>query len=206
MGQKEIPIFLHPDAFLERRINIPAIEYPTLMPALDESTLKAAGVIPIKSQKPISVAGGLIYTTREVERITSFEKGFPWAEAKINGNWVADPFRDDQGLVIKVKGKGLVVISGCAHHAGIINTVEYAKKLAGMDKVYAVLGGFHLTGRIFDPIIQPTIDEMRRIKPDYVIPMHCMGWKAINRFAETMPEQFLLNTVGTTYVFEGQHR
>jgi metal-dependent hydrolase (beta-lactamase superfamily II) len=66
--------------------------------------------------------------------------------------------------VIKIKDKGLVVISGCAH-AGIINTVEYAKKLAGTDKVYAVLGGFHLTGRIFDPIIQPTIDEMRRIQP-----------------------------------------
>lgn len=75
------------------------------MPALDESTLKSTGVIPIKSQKPISIAGGLIYTTGEVERITSFEKGFPWAEAKINGNWVADPFRDDQGIVTKVKGK-----------------------------------------------------------------------------------------------------
>lgn len=49
--------------------------------------------------------------------------------------------------MIKLKGKGLVVISGCAH-AGTINTVEYAKKLAGTDKVYAVLGGFHLTGRI----------------------------------------------------------
>lgn len=203
--KKEIPLFLHPDAFLERRINIPAVGHPVSMPALNEGILKAAGAIPIKSEKPVTIAGGLIYTTGEVEHITSFEKGFPLAEAKIDGNWVADPFRDDQGIIIKVKGKGLVVISGCAH-AGIINTVEYAKKLAGMDKVYAVLGGFHLTGRIFDLIIQPTIDEMRRIKPDYVVPMHCTGWKAINRFAEAMPEQFLLNTVGTTYVFEDQHR
>jgi 7,8-dihydropterin-6-yl-methyl-4-(beta-D-ribofuranosyl)aminobenzene 5'-phosphate synthase len=46
------------------------------------------------------------------------------------------------------------------------------------------------------------MDEMRRIKPDYVVPMHCTGWKAINRFAEAMPEQFPLNAVGTTYVFE----
>lgn len=67
---------------------------------------------------------------------------------------------------------------------------------------------FHLTGRIFDPIIQSTIDEMRRIKPDYDVPMHFTGWKtinrfAINRFAEAMPEQFLLNAVDTTYVFNG---
>ncbi len=199
---KGIPLFLHPDAFLERRINIPAIGQPVTMPALEEGSLKAAGAIPIKSEKAVPVAGGLIYTTGEVERTTAFEKGFPWAEAKINGNWITDPFRDDQGLLIKLKGKGLVVISGCAH-SGIINTVEHAKKIAGMDRVHAVLGGFHLTGRIFDPIIQPTIDEMRRIKPDYVVPMHCTGWKAITRFAEAMPEQFLLNTVGTTYVFNG---
>jgi 7,8-dihydropterin-6-yl-methyl-4-(beta-D-ribofuranosyl)aminobenzene 5'-phosphate synthase len=200
-GKKEIPLFLHPEAFLERRLNIPAVGHPAPMPVLEESLLKAAGAILVKSEKPVPVAGGLIYTTGEVERLTSFEKGFPWAEAKLDGNWVADPFRDDQGLIIKIKDKGLVVISGCAH-AGIINIVEYAKKLAGTDKVYAVLGGFHLTGRIFDPIIQPTIDEMRRIKPDYIVPMHCTGWKAINRFAEAMPEQFLLNTVGTTYVFD----
>jgi len=202
-GQKGIPLFLHPEAFLERRINIPAAGCPASIPALDEGALKASGAIPLKSEKPASVAGGLIYTTGEVERITAFEKGFPWAEAKLDGKWVTDPFRDDQGLVIKIKGKGLVVISGCAH-AGIINTVEYAKKLAGTDKVHAVLGGFHLTGRLFDPIIQPTIEEMRKIKPDYVVPMHCTGWKAINRFADAMPEQFLLNTVGTTYVFGGK--
>lgn len=200
-GKKEIPLFLHPEAFLERRLNIPAIGSPAIMPALDEGILKAAGAALRKSEKPASVAGGLIYTTGEVKRTTAFEKGFLWAEAKFNSKWRADPFRDDQGLVIKLKGKGLVVISGCAH-AGIINTVEYAKKLAGTDKVHAVLGGFHLTGRIFDTIIQPTINEMRRIKPDYVVPMHCTGWKAINRFAEAMPEQFLLNTVGTTYVFD----
>ncbi len=131
---------------------------------------------------------------------TAFEKGFPWAEAKIVGNWVTDPFRDDQGLVVKVKGKGLVIISGCAH-AGIINTVEFAKKVAGTDKVHAVIGGFHMTGRLFDPIVQPTIDEMKNIKPDYIVPMHCTGWKAINRFAEEMPEQFVFSTVGTMYIF-----
>ena len=199
---KKVPLFLHPDAFLERRMNIPAIGHPVTMPALDESVLKEAGAVPVKSEKALPIAGGLIYTTGEVERTTTFEKGFPWAEAKMDGNWIIDPFRDDQGLVIKLKGKGLIVISGCAH-AGIINTIEYAKKITGTDEVHAVLGGFHLTGRLFDQIIQPTIDEMKRIKPDYVVPMHCTGWKAINRFAEEMPEEFLLNTVGTTYVFNG---
>ncbi len=199
---KEVPLFLHPDAFLERRLNIPAIGHPVTVPALEEEALEEAGAFIIKSEKALPIAEGLICTTGEIERRIEFEKGFPWAEAKIDGKWVTDPFRDDQGLVINLKGKGLVLISGCAH-AGIINTIEHARKITGIDKVHAVLGGFHLTGRIFDPIIQPTIDEMKRIKPDYIMPMHCTGWKAINRFAEEMPEQFLLNTVGTTYVFSG---
>lgn len=199
---KKVPLFLHPDAFLERRINIPGVENPTTMPALEENALKEAGAAIAKSKKPSKIANGLIYTTGEIERKIPFEKGFPWAEAKIDGKWGFDPFRDDQGLVIKLKGKGLVMLSGCAH-AGIINTIEFAKKITGTEKVHAVLGGFHLTGQIFDPIIQPTIEEMKRIRPDYVVPMHCTGWKAINRFSEAMPDQFLLNTVGTTYVFNG---
>ncbi len=199
---KKLPLFLHPDAFLERRMNIPAIGRPVSIPALNEDALIEAGAVLVKSENASMVADNLIFTTGEIERKIPFEKGFPWAEAKLDGNWILDPFRDDQGLVIKLKGKGLVIISGCAH-AGIINTIEHAKKITGTDKVHAVLGGFHLTGRIFDPIIQPTIDEMKRIGPDYVVPMHCTGWKAINRFAEEMPEQFMLNTVGTTYVFNG---
>lgn len=197
---EEVPLYLHPDAFLERRLNIPAIGHPAPIPKLDEEALERAGALLLKSQKAMPLAGSLIHTTGEVERTVPFEKGFPWAEAKIGGDWVYDPFNDDQGLVVKLKGKGLVVISGCAH-AGIINTVEHAKKITGTEKVHAVLGGFHLTGQVFDPIIQPTIKEMKRINPDYVVPMHCTGWKAINRFAEELPDKFLLNTVGTTYVF-----
>ncbi|AKB36811.1 7,8 dihydropteroate synthase (methanopterin) [Methanosarcina siciliae C2J] len=162
---KEVPLVLHPDAFLERRFNIPVIGHPLILPELDEGELKEARVDIVESEKAFPIANGLIHTTGEIERKIPFEKGFPWAEAKVNGNWITYPFRDDQGLVIKLKGKGLVVISGCAH-AGIINTVEYAKEIAGTDKVHAVLGGFHLTGRLFDPIIQPTIDEMKRIDPD----------------------------------------
>ena len=67
-------------------------------------------------------------------------------EAWTGDRWTADPVRDDQAIVINVKGKGLIVISGCAH-AGIINTVEYAKEITGVETVHAVMGGFHLTGR-----------------------------------------------------------
>ncbi|MDD4127332.1 MAG: MBL fold metallo-hydrolase [Methanomicrobium sp.] len=113
---------------------------------------------------------------------------------------IPDPILDDQALVISVRDKGLVVLSSCAH-AGIVNTVEYARKITGINRFLAVLGGFHLTGPVFEPRIQPTIDAMKEVSPDYIVPMHSTGWKAINSFMAAMPEKCILNTVGTTYVF-----
>ncbi len=200
-AKKGMPLILHSDAFLERRVNIKDLGVIIAFPSLDELALKKTGV-KIQRRKEASTFGsGLILATGEVERVTDFEKGLPWVEAKVNGDWVTDPFRDDQGLVVKVKGKGLVIIGGCSH-AGIINTVKYAQKLTQTDRVHAVLGGFHLTGPMVEPVIGPTIDEIKKINPDFIVPMHCTGWKAINQFAAEMPEKFLLNTVGTTYVFQ----
>ncbi|UTB32376.1 MAG: MBL fold metallo-hydrolase [Methanobacterium sp. ERen5] len=196
----EVPLYVHPEAFLERRLNNPAVG-PVEVLSLYEDDLENIGVEIIKSEAPSTLASDLILMTGKVERTTDFEKGFPWAEANINNQWTLDPFNDDQGIVIKLKDKGLVVISGCAH-AGIINTVNYSKKITGTDEVHAVLGGFHLTGPLFEPIIKPTIDEMKKIDPDYVVPMHCTGWDAINQFKEEMPDNVILDTVGTTYVFE----
>ena len=198
---KGIPLVLHPDAFLQHRLNIPGIARVVGFPTLDETALKKTGTALNKIKEASTLASDLILVLGEVERVTDFEKGFPWVEAKIDDEWVVDPFRDDQGVAVKVKDKGLVVIGGCSH-AGIINTVKHAQKVAQADKVHAVLGGFHLTGPIFEPIIGPTIEEMKKIGPDFVVPMHCTGWKAITQFAKEMPEQFLLNTVGTTYVFQ----
>ena len=193
-------LVLHPDAFLKRRLNIPGIGVVDL-PALDEADLKKTGVMPHKVNEASTLASYLIMVSGEVPRITDFEMGFPWAEAKIDGKWVVDPFHDDQGIAVNVKNRGLVIIGGCSH-AGIINTIKYVQKVTRTRKVHAVLGGFHLTGPIFEPIIEPTIAEMKKIAPDFVVPMHCTGWKAINQFAREMPEQFLLNTVGTTYIFQ----
>jgi len=194
-----IPLVLHPSAFLERRLNIPGVG-PREMRRLEEAALEEIGVRTEKVSDASTLCSGLVLSLGRVERVTDFEKGFPWAEAKIEGEWVVDPFDDDQGLAVNVKGKGLIVVGGCSH-AGIINTVRHSQKVAGEERVHAVLGGFHLSGPIFEPIIGPTIEQMKEIAPDYIVPMHCTGWKAITQFAREMPQQFVLNSVGTSYVF-----
>lgn len=195
----QVPIIAHPDAFLKRHLNHP-VQGTIDLCSLDRVEVKKAGGDVMLRPGPSFLASGHLLVTGEVERTVPFEKGFPGMEYQEGNTWLPDSIRDDQAIVINVKGKGLVVISGCAH-AGIINTVQYAKKITGIEKVCAVMGGFHLTGPLFAPVIQPTIDAMKRLDPGYVVPMHCTGWDAINRFLQEMPGKTILNTVGTKYRF-----
>jgi 7,8-dihydropterin-6-yl-methyl-4-(beta-D-ribofuranosyl)aminobenzene 5'-phosphate synthase len=98
-----------------------------------------------------------------------------------------------------VKGKGLVVISGCAH-AGIVNTVRHALKITGTDRVHAIMGGFHLANAKPE-IIRNTVGDIKAMKPDYIIPTHCTGFDAKVAFSQEMPDQFIHNTAGTLYAF-----
>ena len=166
---------------------------------LIKEDLKREGCEILECQEPVSLAEGMVLVTGEVERTMPFEKGFPLAKTVQNGELVQDPILDDQALVVHLKGKGLVVISGCAH-SGIVNTVLYSRKITGIEPVYAILGGFHLTGPLFEPIIGETITALKEIGPKVLVPMHCTGWKAINCFSESFPDAFVLNSVGSKFV------
>jgi 7,8-dihydropterin-6-yl-methyl-4-(beta-D-ribofuranosyl)aminobenzene 5'-phosphate synthase len=192
-------LVVHPQAFSLRRFNIPGQGPGEPMPCLDDKVLGGCGVTIRYSRRAATWHSDLVLTLGEIERITAFEKGFPWAEVEEDGVWSADTFDDDQAVVLRV-ADGLIVISGCAH-SGIVNTVKYAQKVTGIDTVHAVLGGFHLTGPLFEPIIDDTVQAIKAIGPDWIVPMHCTGWKAIHSFAEAMGDRFLLNSVGTRYEF-----
>ena len=150
----------------------------------------------MESTGPTLLAGAMALVTGEVERTTSYEKGLPNALLERNGVIEKDLILDDQAIVVRVKGKGLVVIAGCAH-AGIVNTLMFAQKATGEQKIHAVIGGFHLSGPFFEKFHDPTVDALKKIDPDVLMPMHCTGWKAIQRFQKEFPESFVLNSVGS---------
>ena len=128
-----------------------------------------------------------ILVTGEIPRTNNFEKGLPNHCSEKDGKVESELLiNDDQAIVLNIKDKGLVIITGCAH-AGIINTINYAKKLTGEDRVYAVLGGVHLEGGVFDSIIPRTVDELEKHKPRFIIPCHCSGFNATNEIARRMP-------------------
>jgi 7,8-dihydropterin-6-yl-methyl-4-(beta-D-ribofuranosyl)aminobenzene 5'-phosphate synthase len=196
---KRMPVFLHSSAFVPRRVEIMP-ELKIDLPSLDETAVKNAGADIHKIDGPVTTASNLILLSGKVQRQADFEKGMPGAEAKIDDTWIPDPFNDDQGIAINIRSKGLVVIGGCSH-AGIINTIKHIQKESGVNDVHAVMGGFHLSGEN-EKLIDSTIREMKTVNPNYIIPMHCTGWNAINRFSQEMPENFILNSVGTAFIFQ----
>ena len=192
-----IPLVLHPGAFVHPRYTRAPDGAMRLWPqTLVQDDLEQENVEIVASKTPTLIAADMILVTGEVERTTAFEKGMPNALLEKDGEYVQDPIKEDQALVINLAGKGLVVISGCAH-AGIVNTVEYAKKLAGEETIHAVLGGFHLTGPFFEKIHDETVDALKKMEPEVVMPMHCTGWKAIQKFQKEFASNFILNSVGS---------
>lgn len=196
--QKRIPVIVHPSAFIKRRFKHDSgICEPMI--SFDESLFKKFGAIMEKRVDASTIASGLILVSGQIERTNDFEKGYLSLEAKMDNRWVTDPFHDDQAIAVNIKSKGLVVLSGCAH-AGIINTVKHIKKVTGINKIHAIMGGFHLPGPDMSTAVS-TITQMKKIAPDYIVPMHCTGWQAINLFYSQMPDQFILNSVCSTYLF-----
>lgn len=198
---QRIPLVLHEDAFRNRLVKFQDGRAVNL-PAPDRSLLTNAGYEIIEKHSPSLWIEDRVLTTGEIPRTNNFEKGFPNHYSEIEeGKMEADPLiKDDQAIILTVKDKGLVVITGCGH-AGIINTLNYAKELTGEDRIFSVVGGMHLSGGLFEPIIPTTLQELEKLKPKFVIPCHCSGLKAMTEIARKMPSAFIQNSVGTNYVF-----
>jgi 7,8-dihydropterin-6-yl-methyl-4-(beta-D-ribofuranosyl)aminobenzene 5'-phosphate synthase len=198
--RKGTPIVLHPHAFAPRIMRLPdGTEYH--MPPLDRDALERKGAKIKTEAGPSLLAGDMLLVTGEIPRTTEFEYGLPVQYAIVDGKEVHDPLTpDDQAIIVGVKGKGLVIISGCAH-AGIINTARYARELTGTEEVHALIGGFHLSGFLYESVIEPTVAALEDIRPAYVVPTHCTGWKAIHEIARRMPTSFIQNSVGTRLIF-----
>ncbi len=190
---KPLPIYVHPTAFRERWYIPP--DGPRRGPWRQEhEAWESAGGEIVPTEEPTEVFPGCI-VTGGVPRITEFEQPPKHLYYRDDDTFHADVLTDDQSVAILVKDKGLVVVSGCAH-AGIVNTVRYAKEFTGEDRVWAVAGGFHL-GRASAECIEATIAGLKAVQPTTVAPGHCTGFDALRAFATAMPDQFALNVVGT---------
>ena len=200
IGKRDISFVVHPSAFKSPRYLKLGEEFKINFPKLTREMVTQAGFSVVESEKPYPLLNNSVLFLGEIPRSTDFEKGWPIAHCLKDGKEAWDAIEDDTSIVMNLKDKGLVIVSGCAH-AGIVNTVRHAMAVTGIDKIHAVMGGFHLSGPFFEPIIDLTTQELQKLHPTYLIPTHCTGRKAIMAMEKQMPDQFILNMAGTKLTF-----
>lgn len=193
---KPTPVYIHPFAFNTKWIIYP--KYKSGPHILNKGKLADLGARWQVSEQPQCIAPHLL-TAGTISRTNDFEKIPPIFQYEKEGKLEKDEIWDDGALIFNLRDKGLVVISSCAH-AGIVNTVHHAKAITGIQKVYAVLGGFHLTGAPL-PKVQRTIQELKALSPKFLCPMHCTGFDTMVKFKEAFPEEYIISSVGTQIIF-----
>jgi len=195
---RDTPFYVGEEAFSERFSVRPGNE-PRSIGKLDRQELESLGLLKIVEVKvPTEVVKGG-YFSGTIERVTDYEKVSASSYVRRGDKLERDQFQGEQALFFIVKGKGLVVLAGCAH-PGIVNTVRHVQKMTGGQKVHAVIGGFHMVASNAETV-HKTVADIKALAPDYIVPTHCTGFEAITVFQREMPKQFVLNTAGTKYVF-----
>jgi 7,8-dihydropterin-6-yl-methyl-4-(beta-D-ribofuranosyl)aminobenzene 5'-phosphate synthase len=143
------------------------------------------------SKAPLRVNDSMLFLG-EIPRITDFESqqtSFSFEDGS------PDFVADDSAVALQTE-KGLFVITGCGH-AGVVNTLEHAKKTTGKQRIYGFMGGFHLKKRDRQTI--ETIHYLKKNRVEHVIPSHCTGLPALVAFAESFQIQSV--RTGDTYTF-----
>ena len=155
------------------------------------------------AEEPRFLLDNLFYLSGEIPRTTSYEKGFPeHVRQTVNGDWIPDPWiMDERYLAVYVQDKGLIIFSACSH-AGIINVLKDARESFPQIPLYAVMGGFHLSGASVEPIIPETVEDMKHFNLNMIIPAHCTGWRAVNALGNVFGDKKVVpSAVGRIYQF-----
>lgn len=152
----------------------------------------------VLSTEPLWLTETMV-TSGVVPMITDYEAIDESACVKAGAGYEKDPLADDLTLFIKT-GKGLFVVSGCAHR-GIINTIERGLALTGCRQVYAVVGGIHLFSAS-EERLEKTIDALHRYEMQYLGVSHCTGQLPAARLAREFGARFFFNAAGTTLEFD----
>ena len=112
---------------------------------------------------------------------------------------IPDQFRHEIATAYNLRGRGLIVLTSCSHR-GVVNAVKAAQAASGIQKVHAVVGGFHLAPHK-EEYVRETVMALKAIEPDYVIPMHCTGEPFYEIAERELPKQLLRAYTGTRFVF-----
>jgi len=208
------------DVFCHRLSRQPDDSFGDFKPALDRRKLKSLNVEPVLSEDPMVIAGHA-FTTGAVPRM-SIEHVLPqtWvqigikdglgcdASAYMNHHFTSeelagkpqpDQHWHEHATCFRLGDRGLVVITSCGH-GGIINTLRRAQQISGVEKIYALVGGFHLAPAPDDYLGQ-VMAELKKFNLEHIMPMHCSGQNFVDLAQKEMPEKLVLCGTGSSFTF-----
>lgn len=193
----QLKVIAHPGAFASKHARRHGQQHRHIGLAYSASDLERRGAALRLESNAQEITDGLV-ATGPIPRVSDFEKNDPHFWVKAKGLWQLDQFEDDQALVARTV-EGLVVVLGCGH-AGVINTLRYAMKLTGEERIRAVVGGFHLASASMERI-EATVAALQQIEVGQVVACHCSGFTARIRLQAAFRKRLVNGAVGLRLTF-----
>ncbi|MFX0187551.1 MAG: MBL fold metallo-hydrolase [Candidatus Hodarchaeota archaeon] len=171
-----------------------SFKLPPLKKSIIENLANQHNLKIVETPAPIKLTNGII-TSGEIELFDENEVTKGMYLMKGRKEFAKNFFRDEISIYINVKDKGLVVITGCGH-TGIINIIKHGQKLTGIDKLYAVIGGFHKEWEKPQDI-EASVEFIEDLNPEITCGMHCTGFE-FNKIMSRHPSH-TFGIVGTEF-------
>lgn len=167
------------------------------MPFEENDLVKLGGKFLFKTH-PFELSKNIM-TTGEIPRRIAFEKPNEVHQQLAQQSYITDELNDDMALVLNTEGGLIVLLGDC--HSGVINTLQYAMQITKNSKILCVMGGMNLVEASIERIKQ-TVEELKKLKPEFVVPLHSTGFRAINHLYNAFGDQLLPLNTGGRFKFE----
>ncbi|OAT80771.1 MBL fold metallo-hydrolase [Desulfotomaculum copahuensis] len=188
-----VPVYAHPDLFASHYSLLQREHYIGV--PFRRELLESMGADFIWVRQAQEIKPGL-WISGTVPRTTDFEKGDGRLYMKRDGQKLPDPFADDMSLFCATPA-GLLIILGCAH-AGVVNIVEHARQVTGIDYVYGIIGGTHL-GPASAEQQEATIDYLQKLNLRFLAANHCTGLPVMAKLAAAFGSVFHFAPAGSVF-------
>jgi 7,8-dihydropterin-6-yl-methyl-4-(beta-D-ribofuranosyl)aminobenzene 5'-phosphate synthase len=203
-GGKPVPCHVNEGMFVSRAMRLPNGQLMPFEDVTKPAQLSKIGASVVNSAEARLIIEQMFYVSGEIPRVTPYERGLPPQVklAKDGSSWEPDPLiLDERYVAAHVKGKGAVVFTACSH-AGVINVLKDARNVFGEVPLYAVMGGFHLSGLEVESVIPDTVRDLGDFPLKRIVPCHCTGWRAVHALANVYKDDVLVPAaVGRQFTF-----
>lgn len=197
-----VVVDVHPDRPVFRGVMLPTTQQPISLqadPTIQE--LQDAGDAVRSESGAHTVPDNIFLVSGAIPRETEYEGGIRGGITfnETSGEWEKDELiMDERFVMCHLKGKGLVVFTGCSH-AGAVNVARHAVRLGGgRVPLYSVVGGYHLADASAEKIDQ-SLRDLKALKPEILMPGYCTGWRFKVCLEKEMPGHMAPIYGGTKY-------